>query len=78
MKWFDKLPAGSIENFYQLIELFVTRFVINTKTSKGVGSFLTLRKGKNELIQNSNKLKECYEELAMESYKFKLTHKERL
>ncbi|GFZ19724.1 hypothetical protein Acr_28g0004290 [Actinidia rufa] len=25
LKWFDKIPAGSIENFYQLTESFVTR-----------------------------------------------------
>ncbi|PSS08152.1 Topoisomerase [Actinidia chinensis var. chinensis] len=31
LKWFDKLPPGSIENFHQLAESFVARFVINTK-----------------------------------------------
>ena len=50
LKWFDKLIAGSIENVHQLIESIVARVVINTKTPKGVGSLLTLRKGKNESI----------------------------
>ena len=55
LTWFDKLPARSIESFHQLIEFFVARFVVNTKAPKGVGSLLTLRKGKNESIQNYNK-----------------------
>ena len=48
LKWFDKLPARSIENFHQLTESFVAQFVINTKAPKGVGSLLTLRKGKKK------------------------------
>ncbi|GFY97770.1 hypothetical protein Acr_12g0003110 [Actinidia rufa] len=50
-----ELPPGSIESFYQLTELFVARFVINTKAPKAVGSLLTLKKGKNELIRNYSK-----------------------
>ena len=55
MKWFNKLPVGSIENFHQLCESFVTQFVINMKAPKGVGSLLMLKKGKNETIRNYNK-----------------------
>ena len=55
LKWFDKLPARSIENFYQLTESFISRLVINTKALKGIGSLLTLRKGKNETIRNYSK-----------------------
>ncbi|GFZ11338.1 hypothetical protein Acr_22g0007360 [Actinidia rufa] len=36
LKWFDKLLAGSIENFHQLTESFVAQFVINTRVPKGV------------------------------------------
>ena len=50
LKWFDRLPVGSIESFHHLTKLFVARFVINKKAPKGVGSFLMLRKGKNESI----------------------------
>ena len=53
LKWFDKLPARLIENFHQLTESFVAQFMINTKAPKGVGSFLTLRKGKNKMIRSS-------------------------
>ena len=55
LKWFDKLPARSIENFHQLIESFLTQFEINTGAQKGVGTLLTLKKGKNESIRNYNK-----------------------
>ena len=55
LKWFDKLPTGSIENFHQLTESFVAHFIINTKAPKGVRSLLILRKGKNESIHNYNK-----------------------
>ncbi|GFY88082.1 hypothetical protein Acr_06g0000220 [Actinidia rufa] len=56
------------------------------KASKGVGSLLTLRKCKNELIRNYskhyweiyNQIKEFSEELAVASYKLVLTHGERL
>ena len=73
LKWFDKLPAGSIKSFHQLTESFVARFDINMKAPKGVGSLLTPRKGKNESIRNYskrycetyNEIEECFEELAV-------------
>ena len=55
LKWFNKLPAGSIDNFHQLTESFVVQFVIDTKVPKGVDSLLTLRKGKKETIINNSK-----------------------
>ena len=55
LKWFDKLPARSIENFHQLTESFVAQFIINMKAPKGIGSLLMLRKGKNESIRSYSK-----------------------
>ncbi|GFZ02308.1 hypothetical protein Acr_15g0009160 [Actinidia rufa] len=80
LKWFDKLSAVSIENFYQLTESFVGRFVINTKAPKAVGSLLTLKKGKNESIRNYskrywetyNEIEECSEQMVVASYKLGL------
>ncbi|GFZ15828.1 hypothetical protein Acr_25g0002370 [Actinidia rufa] len=73
LKWFDKLPVGSIESFHRLIESFVTQFVKNTKALKGVGYLLTLQKGKNESFHNYkqyweiyNEIKEGSEELAVD------------
>ena len=50
LKWLDKLPTRSIENFHQLIKSFIAWFMINMKAPKGVSSLFTLRKGKNEMI----------------------------
>ncbi|GFS29078.1 hypothetical protein Acr_00g0005240 [Actinidia rufa] len=86
LKWFDRLPPGSIENFYQLTESFVVRFVINTKAPKVVGSLLTLKKGRNELIRSYgkrywemyNEIEECSKEMAVASYKLGLSPWDRL
>ncbi|GFZ21626.1 hypothetical protein Acr_29g0007880 [Actinidia rufa] len=86
LKWFDKLPPGLIENFYQLTESFVARFVINTKAPKAVGLLLTLKKGKSESIRNYskrywetyNEIKECSEEMAVARYKLGLAPEDRL
>ncbi|GFZ05532.1 hypothetical protein Acr_17g0011040 [Actinidia rufa] len=85
-KWFNRMPVRLIGIFHKLTKSFIARFVINTKAPKGVGSFLTLRKGRNELLHKYNKcywetyneIKECSEELAVASYKFGLTPGERL
>ncbi|XP_057510747.1 uncharacterized protein LOC130793111 [Actinidia eriantha] len=86
LKWFDRLPPGSIENFYQLTESFIARFVINTKAPKAVSSLLTLRKGRNESIRHYskrywktyNEIEECSEEMAVASYKLGLAPEDRL
>ncbi|PSS21414.1 Mediator of RNA polymerase II transcription subunit 13-like [Actinidia chinensis var. chinensis] len=54
LKWFDRLPPGSIESLYQLTESFVAQLIINTKAPKAVGSLLTLQKGRNESIRSYN------------------------
>ena len=77
LKWFDKLPVRSIKSSHQLIESFVTRFVINKKAPKVFNSFLTLQKGKNKSLCNYskrylemyNEIEECLEELAIINYK---------
>ncbi|GFS31591.1 hypothetical protein Acr_00g0018250 [Actinidia rufa] len=44
----DITPTRSIGSFQQLTESFVARFIINAKAPKGVGSLLTLKKGKKQ------------------------------
>ncbi|GFS40182.1 hypothetical protein Acr_00g0066980 [Actinidia rufa] len=86
LKWFDRLPPGSIKNFYQLTESFVARFVRNTKAPKAVSSLLTLKKDRNESIRNYskrywetyNEIEECSEEMAVASYKLGLSPGDRL
>ncbi|GFZ15738.1 hypothetical protein Acr_25g0001470 [Actinidia rufa] len=85
LKWFNRLPPGSIESFYQLTESFVARFVINTKAPKAVGSLLTLKKDRNKSIRNYNKrywetyneIEECSEEMDVASYKLRLAPRDR-
>ncbi|GFZ01236.1 hypothetical protein Acr_14g0008710 [Actinidia rufa] len=86
LKWFDRLPPGSIESFYQLTESFVVRFVINTNAPKAIGLLLTLKKGRNESIRNYskrywetyNEIEECSEEMAVASYKLGLSPRDRM
>ena len=64
----------------------MARFIINTKMPKGIGSLLTLRKGENKSIRNYrkcyweiyNEIEECFEELAVASYKLGHTLGEKL
>ncbi|GFS37725.1 hypothetical protein Acr_00g0053660 [Actinidia rufa] len=70
----------------RLTESFVARFVINTKAPKAVSSLLTLKKGRNESIRNYskryweiyNEIEECSEEMAVASYKLRLSSGDRL
>ncbi|GFS33863.1 hypothetical protein Acr_00g0030950 [Actinidia rufa] len=86
LKWFDRLPPGLIESFYQLTESFVAQFVINTKAPKAVGSLLALKKGRNKLIRNYskrywetyNEIEGCSDEMAVASYKLGLSPGDRL
>ncbi|XP_028054146.1 uncharacterized protein LOC114258391 [Camellia sinensis] len=43
LKWFERLPKGSIEERQQLVEVFVTRFKTNTRTPKEVGHLLSIK-----------------------------------
>ena len=65
---------------------FVDKLVINKKASKGISSFLMLRKGKIKSMLNYskrywktyNKIKKCSKELTVVSYKLELTPRERV
>ena len=69
-----------------MFESFVTRFVINTKVSKGMRSLMTVQKGKNEMLSNYNRrycelyneIEGCLEELAVVSYTLGLSLSEKL
>ena len=43
LKWFKRLPEGSIERWQQLAEAFVTRFKTNTRTPKEVNHLLGVK-----------------------------------
>ena len=52
LKWFKKIPSGSIRDFLQLSESFIALFIINTKAPKGVSALLLIRKEKNGTLKN--------------------------
>ncbi|XP_028058877.1 uncharacterized protein LOC114262710 [Camellia sinensis] len=52
LRWFDRLPAGSIRSWKQLSEEFLARFVSNTKILKKQDTLFGLRKEQEETLRN--------------------------
>ncbi|XP_028074525.1 uncharacterized protein LOC114276888 [Camellia sinensis] len=60
LRWFDRLPAGSIFDWKQLSEAFLTRFISNTKILKEPDTLFSLRKEQEETLHSY--AKRCWEE----------------
>ncbi|XP_028088139.1 uncharacterized protein LOC114288747 [Camellia sinensis] len=79
LRWFDRLPAGSIYGWKQLSEEFLARFVSNTKIPKEPDTLFGLRKKQEETLRNYarryweeyNDLEEnvCREQMVVMSFK---------
>ncbi|KAF5933474.1 hypothetical protein HYC85_029645 [Camellia sinensis] len=77
LKWFERLPEGSIERWQWLAEAFVTRFKTNTKTPKEVDHLLSVRMEPSDTLKayNSrywdtfNEILDCPVNLAITQYK---------
>ncbi|KAF5933204.1 hypothetical protein HYC85_029375 [Camellia sinensis] len=77
LKWFERLPEGSIERWQQLAEAFVTRFKTNTKTPKEVDHLLSVKMEPSDTLKayNSrywetfNEILDCPVNLAITQYK---------
>lgn len=77
LKWFERLPEGSIERWHQLAEAFVTRFKTNTKTPKEVDHLLSVKMEPSDTLKayNSrywetfNEILDCPVNLAITQYK---------
>ncbi|XP_028064330.1 uncharacterized protein LOC114267496 [Camellia sinensis] len=52
LRWFDRLPAGSIYGWKQLSEEFLARFVSNTKIPKEPDTLFSLLKEYEEMLRN--------------------------
>ena len=80
LRWFDRLPRGSITSWLQLQEAFLARFKNNTTTPKNNNDLLALRKGGNESLKEYsrrywdvyNNIENCNEALAVESFQYGL------
>ncbi|CAL5394255.1 unnamed protein product [Camellia sinensis] len=77
LKWFERLPEGSIQRWHQLAEAFVTRFKTNTKTPKEVDHLLSVKMEPSDTLKayNSrywetfNEILDCPVNLAITQYK---------
>ncbi|XP_028069011.1 uncharacterized protein LOC114271597 [Camellia sinensis] len=88
LRWFDRLPAGSIHGWKQLFEEFLPRFVSNTKIPKELDILFGLRKEQEEMLRNYarryweeyNDLEEnvCNEQMAIMSFKHGLRPESKL
>ncbi|XP_028076624.1 uncharacterized protein LOC114278726 [Camellia sinensis] len=88
LRWFDRLPAGSIHSWKQLSKEFLARFVSNTKIPKEPDTLFGLRKEQEETLRNYarryweeyNDLEEnvCSEQMAVMSFKHGLRPESKL
>ncbi|XP_028065542.1 uncharacterized protein LOC114268559 [Camellia sinensis] len=64
LKWFKRLPKGSIKGRQRLAEVFVTRFKTNTQTPKEVGHLLSVKiESGGSLKAYNSKYWETYNEI---------------
>ncbi|XP_028103699.1 uncharacterized protein LOC114302818 [Camellia sinensis] len=76
LKWFERLPEGSIEGWQQLVEAFITRFKTNTRTPKEVDRLLgvkmesggSLKAYNARYLETYNKIHDCPTNLAITQY----------
>ncbi|XP_028089000.1 uncharacterized protein LOC114289464 [Camellia sinensis] len=88
LRWFDRLPVGSIHGWKQLSEEFLARFVSNTKIPKEPDTLFGLRKEQEKTLRNYarrhweeyNDLEEnvCSEQMAVMSFKYGLRPESKL
>ena len=73
LKWFTRLPAGKIDSFRELAELFMARFITNSRIVKGPEALTNLRKKKYETLQEySSRYWEVFQEMEDCDMKFSL------
>ena len=79
-RWFLKLSAGQIDNFRELAEQFIARFIINSRIIKGAEALTTMRKKSNETLREYfsrywttyQETEECDEKFAVNTCKYGL------
>ena len=50
-RWFSKLPKSQIDNFRELAEQFMARFITNSIIIKGPEALMIMRKRNNEILK---------------------------
>ena len=51
LRWFYRLPQGGIDNFRELAELFMARFITNSRVIKRPEALTALKKQKGETLR---------------------------
>ena len=51
--WFESLPVGSVNNWEELVEAYMSRFFPPTLTSKRRGEIIVFKQGEDESLYNA-------------------------
>ena len=80
LRWFNQLKRGSIGSWSQMAEVFVGRFITNSRRSRGLDTLMVIRLGTNESLKDYsarfwetyNDIDGCAEDTALQAFKLGL------
>uniref|UniRef100_A0A2N9FSF3 Uncharacterized protein n=1 Tax=Fagus sylvatica TaxID=28930 RepID=A0A2N9FSF3_FAGSY len=80
LRWFNQLERGSIGSWSQMAEVFVGRFITNSRRSRGLDTLMVIRLGTNESLKDYsarfwetyNDIDACAEDTALQAFKLGL------
>uniref|UniRef100_A0A2N9F8Q6 Reverse transcriptase domain-containing protein n=1 Tax=Fagus sylvatica TaxID=28930 RepID=A0A2N9F8Q6_FAGSY len=80
LRWFNQLERGSIGSWSQMAEVFVGRFITNSRRSRGLDTLMVIRLGINESLKDYsarfwetyNDIDGCAEDTALQAFKLGL------
>uniref|UniRef100_A0A2N9I023 Uncharacterized protein n=1 Tax=Fagus sylvatica TaxID=28930 RepID=A0A2N9I023_FAGSY len=80
LRWFNQLERGSIGSWSQMAEVFVGRFITNSRRSRGLDTLMVIRLDTNESLKDYsarfwetyNDIDACAEDTALQAFKLGL------
>jgi hypothetical protein len=80
LRWFNQLERGSIGSWSQMAEVFVGRFITNSRRSRGLDTLMVIKLGSNESLKDYsarfwetyNDIDGCAEDTALQAFKLGL------
>uniref|UniRef100_A0A2N9GXW1 Integrase catalytic domain-containing protein n=1 Tax=Fagus sylvatica TaxID=28930 RepID=A0A2N9GXW1_FAGSY len=86
LRWFNQLERGSIGSWSQMAEVFVGRFITNSRRSRGLDTLMVIRLGSNESLKDYsarfwetyNDIDGCAKDTALQAFKLGLPPSTRL
>uniref|UniRef100_A0A2N9GHT1 Integrase catalytic domain-containing protein n=1 Tax=Fagus sylvatica TaxID=28930 RepID=A0A2N9GHT1_FAGSY len=84
LRWFNQIKRGTIGSWNQMAEVFVGRFITNSRRSKGLDTLMVIKLGSNESLKDYsarfwetyNDIDGCAEDTALQAFKLGLPPKE--